>query len=253
MQKNNKSIFFFCAVIILALITSIFLGYLNKNAPQENYEQNITENSETDIYSSSEISLNSMEQELPSSSEILEEISSESFLETSEIIDPESVIEEPEPILVEEPEPYEPEPDPELEPESEVEIWTESEVEPEPEPSYEPSSEIEYTPVSEYYWDGPILTATKGVNYGPSGKETYYNLPMDGIVEIMRIYCDNYDEHWIREDGCHMLGDYIMVAADLSIRPRGSLIPTSLGMGIVCDTGGFIYIDSTQIDIAVIW
>ena len=120
---------------------------------------------------------------------------------------------------------------------------------------YEPAPEPEYVyvPIEKYYWDGPILTATKGVNYGPSGKETYYNLPMDGVIEIMRIYCDNYDEHWIREDGCHMLGDYIMVAADLSIRPRGSLVPTSLGMGIVCDTGGFIYNDAYQLDIAVVW
>ena len=116
----------------------------------------------------------------------------------------------------------------------------------------EPVEETE-TPAYEYYWDGPVLTATKGVNYGPSGKETYYNLPMDGVVQIMRDYYNNYDEHWIREDGCHMLGEYIMVAADFSIRPRGSLVPTSLGMGIVCDTGGFIYNDSHQLDIAVVW
>jgi 3D (Asp-Asp-Asp) domain-containing protein len=44
-----------------------------------------------------------------------------------------------------------------------------------------------------------------------------------------------------------------MIAADLSIRPRGSLVPTSLGMGIVCDTGTFIYTNPTQIDIAVAW
>ena len=44
-----------------------------------------------------------------------------------------------------------------------------------------------------------------------------------------------------------------MVAADLSIRPRGSTIATSLGMGLVCDTGSFIYNNPTQLDIATTW
>ncbi len=105
---------------------------------------------------------------------------------------------------------------------------------------------------ADYKWDGPVLTKRMGVNQGPSGKETYYNLKMTGVISIMRDM-GNTDEYWIRDDGCKMLGKYIMIAADLSIRPRGSLVPTSLGMGIVCDTGSFIYEDSTQIDIAVDW
>ena len=50
-----------------------------------------------------------------------------------------------------------------------------------------------------------------------------------------------------------MLGDYIIVAANLEIRPRGTLVETSLGTGIVCDTGGFAAYNQTQIDLAVDW
>ena len=101
-------------------------------------------------------------------------------------------------------------------------------------------------------WKGPVLTKTRGTITGPSGKETYYNLNMAGVVNIMRSM-GNTDEYWVRDDGCKMLGDYIMVAADLSIRPRGSLVDTSLGKGIVCDTGAFTARNPYQLDIAVTW
>lgn len=208
------SIIIICALIFFTLFTAIYVGVLEKGRPQETYTQI------------------SKEETMPAWSLVIEE--STSFPERRLDflgIDLEEPIEEAESELILEEITVE-----------EVEVY---------EPALDPG--FVYTPVEEYYWDGPILTATKGVNYGPSGKETYYNLPMDGVIEIMRVYCNNYDEHWIREDGCHMLGDYIMVAADLSIRPRGSLVPTSLGMGIVCDTGGFIYIDAYQLDIAVVW
>lgn len=101
-------------------------------------------------------------------------------------------------------------------------------------------------------WNGPVLSRSSGVNYGPSGKETYYNLPMQGVVNIMR-GMGNQDAYWVREDGAKMLGNYIMVAANLSVHPRGSLVPTSMGMGIVCDTGGFAAANPTQLDIATAW
>lgn len=101
-------------------------------------------------------------------------------------------------------------------------------------------------------WNGSVLTKSKGVNYGPSGKETYYNLPMGGVVSIMRSM-GNTDPYWVRADGCKMLGNYIMVAANLSVHPRGSLVETSLGTGIVCDTGGFAASNPNQLDIAVSW
>lgn len=99
---------------------------------------------------------------------------------------------------------------------------------------------------------GGVLTPSKGVNYGPSGKETYYNLDMSGCIETMRSY-GNTDEYWVREDGCKMLGPYIMCAANLNLRPRGTLVESSLGTCIVVDTGGFASVDATQIDIATTW
>jgi hypothetical protein len=101
-------------------------------------------------------------------------------------------------------------------------------------------------------WKGPVLSKSRGVNMGPSGKETYYNLNMSGVVSIMR-GLGYTGEYWVREDGCKMLGEYIMVAANLSLRPRGSIVETSLGDGIVCDTGGFAKKNPYQIDIATTW
>lgn len=99
------------------------------------------------------------------------------------------------------------------------------------------------------------LTATGGVYAGPSGKETYYNLNMKGVVKIMRNlgYSEEEYPYWVREDGCKMLGDYIMVAANLEERPKGTIVETSLGDAIVCDTGGFAKNNRTQLDIAVNW
>ncbi|MBR2765104.1 MAG: hypothetical protein IKE03_03865 [Blautia sp.] len=101
-------------------------------------------------------------------------------------------------------------------------------------------------------WDGPVLTAWAGTVMGPSGKETYYNLDMSGVVAIMRGMGNN-DEYWVREDGCKMLGDYIMCAANLDVHPRGALVESSLGTCIVCDTGGFAYGNPYQLDIATTW
>ena len=93
------------------------------------------------------------------------------------------------------------------------------------------------------------LTASKGVNYGPSGKETYYNLNMSGVVDIMQSMGYNA-QYWVREDGVKMYGDYVMVAADLNTHPRGSLVESSLGTAIVVDTGGFAASNPNQSDIA---
>ena len=101
-------------------------------------------------------------------------------------------------------------------------------------------------------WDGPVLSRGNGSVHGPSGKETYYNLNMNGVVSIMR-GMGNTDEYWVRDDGCKMLGDYIMCAANLSVHPRGALVESSLGTCIVCDTGGFASGNSNQLDIAVTW
>ena len=44
-----------------------------------------------------------------------------------------------------------------------------------------------------------------------------------------------------------------MVAANLEMRPRGTIISTSLGMAIVADTGGFAKHNKTQLDLAMDW
>ncbi len=93
------------------------------------------------------------------------------------------------------------------------------------------------------------LNATMGVNYYNGNKETYYNLPMAGVINIAK-YKGIIDEYWVRDDGVKMYGDYIMVAANYSTYPYGSIVETSLGTGIVLDTGS---LDENQFDIAVNW
>lgn len=99
-----------------------------------------------------------------------------------------------------------------------------------------------------FYWDGTVLTASRGVNYGPSGKEVWYSMDMSTVVAALqeRGYVGDY---WVRADGCQMYGTCILVAANYNEYPYGSLIETSLGTAIVADTGGF----SNMIDIATVW
>lgn len=101
-------------------------------------------------------------------------------------------------------------------------------------------------------WNGKKLTKQAGTIMGPSGKETFYNLNMSGIVS--RLHRIGYSgEYWVRDDGVKMFGNYILVAASFDIRPIGTILPTSLGMGIVADTGGFATHNKYQLDIATTW
>lgn len=106
-------------------------------------------------------------------------------------------------------------------------------------------------------WDqSGCLNTFSGVYYGPSGKETFYNLDMSGVINIMRGmgFSEDAYPYWVRDDGCKMLGNYIIVACNLDLRPRGTLVETSLGTGIVCDTSPVFVGDSaTQVDVAVTW
>ena len=124
-----------------------------------------------------------------------------------------------------------------------TEATTEAPVAPAPQPEqpkYEPQS-------------GDCLTKSGGVYYGPSGKETYYNLNMNGVVSNAQ-NMGIEGEYWVREDGCKMYGDYVICAADLNVHPRGSLVESSLGTCIVLDTGGFTTNGSgVALDIAVDW
>lgn len=111
---------------------------------------------------------------------------------------------------------------------------------------------VQYVPTYTNVTGDGKLTASKGVNYGPSGKETYYNLNMNGVVNIMQSMGYN-EQYWVREDGVKMYGDYVMVAADLNTHPRGSIVESSLGTAIVVDTGGFASSNPDQLDIATAW
>lgn len=96
------------------------------------------------------------------------------------------------------------------------------------------------------------LTPTGGIYWNGDQLETYYNLDMSVVVDVAH-QNGIYGDYWIRGDGCKMLGDYIMVAANYSVHPYGSTVSTSLGTGIVVDTGGFAEGNPGQIDIAVNW
>ena len=118
--------------------------------------------------------------------------------------------------------------------------------------SVESEAEKSKHEVVQVHEDYTVLTPELGLVQGPWCIETYYNLNMEGILEIM-YSLDYYYDYWVREDGVKMFGDYVMVAANLDIFPRGSIVETSLGQGIVCDTGEFIYDNPYQFDIAVDW
>lgn len=99
------------------------------------------------------------------------------------------------------------------------------------------------------------LTAAGGVFYGPSGKETWYNLPMETVISMMRQIGFTEDEYhfWIRDDGVKMFGRFVMVAADTNVRPKGTILDTSLGEGIVVDHCMRAESEAGLIDIAVFW
>lgn len=59
--------------------------------------------------------------------------------------------------------------------------------------------------------------------------------------------------YWVREDGAKMFGEYVIVAANQKLHPYGSVIRTSLGEGIVLDTGAFVAYSPYQVDIATDW
>ena len=99
------------------------------------------------------------------------------------------------------------------------------------------------------------ITKERGGYMGPSGRETYYNLYMGNVVGYMREL--GYDEieypYWVRDDGAKMLGNYVMCAANWHIRPKGTLLETSLGTAIVVDTGEFVSEFPYGVDLAVDW
>ena len=95
------------------------------------------------------------------------------------------------------------------------------------------------------------LNAYDGVNLYEGHKETFYNLPMHRVVT--KAQENGYTgEYWEREeDGCKMFGPYVICAGHRS--RYGQVINTSLGPGLILDTGEFAKTDKTAIDIATTW
>ena len=106
--------------------------------------------------------------------------------------------------------------------------------------------------------DASTLTRDGGVFYYNGHRETWYNLDMSNCVETLRranyIYADEEAYPVLtRPDGVKMFGVYVMCAANLDIHPRGSLVQTSKGLGIVVDTGDFVQDYPDAIDICTSW
>ena len=106
-------------------------------------------------------------------------------------------------------------------------------------------------------YNGKSLTAPQGLNInGPTGSETWYDLPMSGVVNNMeKLYGYTDVEASIRDDGVKVLSgvtpdgerfeNLVMVAADVKHMSnpngtfeRGEIVETSLGTGIVVDACG---------------
>lgn len=80
-------------------------------------------------------------------------------------------------------------------------------------------------------------------------QETYYDLPMSGVMK----FCGG-GNYIVRADGVKVDKDgYVLVAADLNRYPRCSVVETSLGLGKVYDTGTFALENPEQFDLATDW
>jgi uncharacterized protein YabE (DUF348 family) len=102
---------------------------------------------------------------------------------------------------------------------------------------------------------GNGLSPSKGVNYfvdskGVGHRETYYDLRMGVVMG----HCGAGGTYSVRADGAKVDKDgYVIVAAHLGNYPRCSVVETSLGLGKVYDTGGFVTVHPHGFDLATDW
>lgn len=102
---------------------------------------------------------------------------------------------------------------------------------------------------------GNGLSKSKGVfqfmdSNGVVHRETYYDLPMSVVMRN----CGAGGAYSVREDGAKIDKDgFILIAANLSIYPRCSVVETSIGLGKVYDTGGFVLYHPHGFDLATDW
>lgn len=120
---------------------------------------------------------------------------------------------------------------------------------------YEDDTLIEYSNVNPPMENH--ITKQGGTFNGISGIESWYNLDMTGCVKIMRDLGYSEEDYpvWTRDDGVKMFGDYVMIAADTSPdkHPKGSLMETSMGTGMVVDHCVAATWGKVTLDIAVSW
>lgn len=99
------------------------------------------------------------------------------------------------------------------------------------------------------------LTKGRGVVHSTDSKgavhrETYYDLNMNVVMRN----CGAGGYYTVRPDGVKVDKDgYIIIAANLAIYPRCSIVETSLGLGKVYDTGGFVAHHPHGFDLATDW
>ncbi len=97
-------------------------------------------------------------------------------------------------------------------------------------------------------------TVTKAGGRMVERQETYYDLPMSGVMSIAARECGTKNYYTVRDDGVKVDADgYVLVAANLDYYPRCSVVETSLGPGRVYDTGTFAASNPEQFDIATDW
>lgn len=81
-------------------------------------------------------------------------------------------------------------------------------------------------------------------------EETYYDLNMS----VVMTNCGGGGHYSVRYDGVKVDKDgYVIIAANLNLYPRCSVVETSLGIGKVYDTGAFALTNLEQFDIATDW
>lgn len=99
------------------------------------------------------------------------------------------------------------------------------------------------------------LTKSKGVDFftdsnGVTHRETYYDLDMSRVTTN----CGDGGIYVVRADGVKVdRSGYVLIAADLARYPRCSIVETSVGLGMVYDTGGFVSRYPDGFDIAADW
>ena len=95
-----------------------------------------------------------------------------------------------------------------------------------------------------------VLTARAGKITYNGHTESWYDLPMQKVIERSDAATGLSDMYWIRGDGVRMYGQWVIVAAHPSVT-RYSLVETSLGTGIVLDR--HTVPDANLYDIATDW